>query len=218
VFDNFAEEYLAEGASIPRGSENCQKKCSDFREFPETATDYECHQECTNSNYYREFENGFMRSLHASRYGNFDEGLLDEEVLQQYRSDSTITGRAIDSTSYCDDQQYYLIAGSQEQGFTKKLEQGCPNEAKTFGDSVYQIIDESGSIVAEEQLHSDILFTTDYNPSDGIITAAPEIVETPAVITIPVTGDEKTFTILDDEGSSVYQTSLIGIGARPCKA
>ncbi|MBS3077658.1 hypothetical protein J4233_05305 [Candidatus Pacearchaeota archaeon] len=220
VFDNFAEEYSSPGASIPRESENCQKKCSDFKKFPENTENYGCFKECTNADYYREFENGFMRSLNANRYGGLDENLLNEKILNQYRGKSdgnAITGKAISTAEDCANQQYYLVEQT-EKGFVTTLETGCPNGARTFGDSTFQVKDASGNTVVETSVHSDILFTTDYNPElNGQITAVPQIIDTPIMFTIPATGKENSCKLVNADGNTLYQTSLAEVGATPCK-
>lgn len=212
VAANFAEEYLTEGASIPNGG-NCQKKCSDFNKFP---GEFGCSQECTDSNHYREFENGFMRSLSAPRYGPYDELLMQEAIEKQFRK-GTITGNAISTTSSCEDQEYYLIEETS-QGFKTTLKQGCPSGRPGFGSSYYQITDPAGNILSEKNLDSNTLFTTDSN-SDGQITAAPQMIDNSVSFTIPANekNQDETLTVYDDKNNVVYQTSLTGIGSRPCK-
>jgi hypothetical protein len=214
VMANFAEEYLSEGASIPRGSENCQKKCSDFNKF---LGKFGCSQECTNSNYYREFENGFMRSLNADRYGSYDELLMQDAINNQYHG-SSITGKVTSTTSSCQNQQYYLVEQDDEEKFTVTLNKGCPNGGKNYGDFTYEIKDSSGNILSENLLPSNTLFTTDSN-SDGKITSPKIQTNLPISFTIPATqtNKEDSLTIFNENKEVIYQTSLVGIGARPCK-
>lgn len=214
VFDNFAEEYSSPGASIPRESENCQKKCENFREFREGLKDYGCHKECTESNYYREFQNGFMRSLQADRYGNLNENILEEEVMNQYDPPSKITGNVISTASSCQSEKYFLITQT-ENDFAISKERGCLNGAKTFGDETVIITDKTGQI-SQTKTHSNILFTTDLTSSREI-TAAPKIVKLPKVITVPSTGNEETLSLLDQNTEPIFQATLSETGASPCK-
>ncbi len=213
VFDNAAEEYSSPGASIPRGSENCQRKCEDFRQFPGFEGKFGCHQECTTSSYFREFENGFMRTLNADRYGQHNELILDEEVKNQFRGSTSITGRPI-YQSPCAAQQFYLIEFGEE--LTKEIIEGCAPSGPRFGDNTYQITDAVGEIISEGPTHSDILFTTDFTES-GEITAAPQIVKVPLIITSPATGREQTLEVFNESGRTLFQTELRDIGGRPCK-
>ncbi|MFH1801825.1 MAG: hypothetical protein ABH864_00050 [archaeon] len=212
VFDNAAEEYSLPGASIPSKSENCQKACEDFREFPEHQGEFGCYQTCTESNYYREFENGFMRSLQADRYGLHNELILEEEIYNQFEGDISLSGFATQEDNPCDKQEYYLIEGEQ-----KTLEKGCAQQGATFGPTA-QIEYKLGE-TEEIQLPSNDLFITDYNPTPGaIITAeSPQEVDLPLVVTIPSSGQEQSIIIPDSQGNPGLQISLIGIGAHPCK-
>ena len=213
VFDNAAEEYSSPGASIPRGSENCQRKCSDFRKFPQYSEEFGCHQECTDTSYYREFESGFMRTLNADRYGPHNELILDEEVQRQFRGSTSITGRLI-YQSPCTAQQFYLVEFGEE--VAKEIIEGCAPGGPKFGDYTYRVTDSSGITIHEDFTHSDILFTTDFTES-GEITAAPQIVKVPLIITSPATGREQTLEVFDESGRTLFQTGLEDIGGRPCK-
>jgi len=212
VFDNAAEEYSSPGSSIPSKSENCQKSCDDFREFPEYEGEFECHQTCTESDYYREFENGFMRSLQANRYGPHNELILEEEIYNQFEGDVSLSGFAIQGGNPCDKQKYYLIEGEEIE-----IIEGCAQQGERFGPAA-QVEDSSGDIT-EYPLHSDDLFITDYDPTPGaIITAqSPQKLDLPPITTIPKTGQEESITFPGDQNNPQITLSLKETGATPCK-
>jgi hypothetical protein len=211
VFDNAAEEYYSPGANIPRESENCQSSCGDFRVFPEFEGEPGCYETCTEENYYREAENGFMRSLQASSYGQHNELILEEEIGNQFKGGLQLSGFVTQAASSCAEQEFYIV----EEGAGAEVVRGCTPGGKMFGPPA-ELEYKSGE-TKEVDVHSDLIFITDYDPTPGavIMAESPQEVHLPLVTTIPKTGQESQIIIpYGDESSSV---SLIGVGARPCK-
>lgn len=205
---NFAEEYIAQGASIPRGAENCEEDCSDFKQL-QNSENYDCHKGCTDSNHNREYENGIMKTLHANRYGNLDEDLLREKIEELTQEEVSITG-LVTHENPCEDEQFYLIENGEVEIF-----QGCEPGFEEYGEHSYEITDETGETITTGRTRS-TLFITDYNPETGIPTEPPRIIEE-EIVTVPFTGQEEQLIIYDDQGIQIQETTLKGAGARPCR-
>ncbi|MEK6872746.1 MAG: M64 family metallopeptidase [Nanoarchaeota archaeon] len=75
VFANLADEYTP--STIPSGSKNCRKKCSDFNNLED------CFEGCSKSNYQRSSENSLMRISNSDEYKKLNT-LLIEERLEKY--------------------------------------------------------------------------------------------------------------------------------------
>src|SRR3989344_5767232 len=91
VFAEFAEEYLTDNTNLPRRAKNCVADCTEFEGLNEG-----CYLGCTRSDYYRSIENGVMRTLSVSNYGNFNENVLEERIEEDISSSfSQITGKFV---------------------------------------------------------------------------------------------------------------------------
>ncbi|MBU1988157.1 MAG: hypothetical protein KKD94_01595 [Nanoarchaeota archaeon] len=220
VFDNFAEEYPAENARIPRGAENCQKNC-EFNKFP---GEFDCHQGCTKESYDREFEKGFMRDLGATRYGPYDELLLEEETMEQYeeKSQNTITGSAIAEIEIaCSQQEYILIEGIYEKNnieiTSKELLPGCAPRGKRDGSLYYTVLNENQEVLDTNSFYPEQIFITDFTESGEISSPPEENTQENFIITTPATGQEETLEISDETGEVIEEINLQDAGARPCK-
>ena len=74
-FANLADEYVP--SNIPRGSQNCNKKC------PVYGNIQECFLGCSKEDYYRSVDNSVMRSLDTDNFGELN-NLLIQENLDKY--------------------------------------------------------------------------------------------------------------------------------------
>lgn len=213
AFDNFAEEYLAENSRLPSGSENCQDSCDYFTDrFP--GNEFNCHEGCTKSSLFREFDEGFMKTLSADRYGDFDEALLREELQRKAQQQkSPLTGFAISEN--CEDRQYTLVEARNIDGKPEivsiELVQGCPGPSRESGEVTYKVTKES---LLEEGYFHDQIHVTDYNPdNNGRITSPPEEAEKYLITT---SNTEGTLEIITD-GEVTDTTDLNKVGAQACR-
>jgi hypothetical protein len=223
VFDkvNFAEEYNAEGARIPRSSKNCQENCN---EFTQTSSEFGCYEECSKSNYFREFENGFMRTLSASRYGNYDEELIRQGIQKEItESKKKITGLASYSPEDCANQQYYLIQGTSEDNKinieSKELVQGCAAKPITSGKFDYAILSDNDKISVGTAAQEQIFVTEAPENEDNTINSPPLEPDNSFILTIPASSTEspQALEITDQQNNPLAQIQLNEIGASPCQ-
>jgi len=75
VFSNLADEYVY--SIIPKGSENCKKKCEEFNNLGG------CFKGCSEDGYFRSMENSVMRTSKSKEYGEFN-NLIINKNLQKY--------------------------------------------------------------------------------------------------------------------------------------
>ena len=73
-FANLADEYIP--AKIPYGSKNCQSNCDKF-------TGLGCFEGCSDASHFRSSENSVMKTLRTSKYEQFNENLVKQE-LEKY--------------------------------------------------------------------------------------------------------------------------------------
>lgn len=217
AFDNAAEEYVAEGSSLPSGSQNCQKSCDDFRSFPEEG-ELGCYQGCTKSALFREFENGFMRSLYATSYGENNKFIIQDEIGKQFKK-SSITGFAIKDAG-CENSQFYLIElqfqNNELKVLSKELVSGCPNPNYQFGTLEYSVKDNSGETIYSSTASPEKIFVTDFVEETGVPTEQPRQNDQPFFITVPYTDKESDIEISNSEGT-LTNIPLKQIGSVPCK-
>lgn len=220
VFANFAEEYIS-NARIPRDSNNCQSTCDPFSSLIPEAN---CHEGCTKDSYFREFDEGFMRTLSSDRYGPYNEQLLRdiiEEKTKEAPSDSPLTGNAILTPEDCRNQQYYLIEGTYQNNnveiTSKERVTGCAPASTDYGILNYQVTTDTDQILAEGTLLPQI-FIDSGEEKNGQIEPTPEV-ESPNefILTVPVQDDSQQVDISDDSGNNLASIPLDRVGAQPCQ-
>jgi hypothetical protein len=201
VFANLADEYIP--ASIPRGSENCQTNCKEFEE---------CFEGCSKNNFYRSIEKGVMRTLSSTTYGEFNEKLILEEIVPN----NQITGSVIKEQKNCEEEEYYLIQGSYENGLkilSKSLERGCFG-GNGAGDYNVQLIKNSGEKIFEEDFNPELIFTD--TQTGEIIDGGTFESDKDFYLKIPKIDDTKKVEIILD-GDILASENLYDTGRRPCK-
>jgi hypothetical protein len=213
-----AEEYLAAGASIPREADNCVDSCEEF-----LGLNQDCEQECTTSSHYRSYDEGIMRTLYPSpvTYGEFNEITMEEDIIEQSGGtpDPGITGNAITDPSKAEEQRYKLLETKLENGklevVSKTTEIGYASGFGT-GPNTIRIINEQGTLIAEEKTNAETLFITGQDNPEGEINTPPiEKPDTSFFISIPEESQADTVEINYNQES--YTVSLEGTGAEACR-
>lgn len=227
VFAEFAEEYLADNTNLPRRAKNCVADCTEFEGLNEG-----CYLGCTRSDYYRSIENGVMRTLSVSNYGNFNENVLEERIEEDISSSfsqitgkfvSKITGRAVDRNLDCENQKTFIatVKYSDEKGFEVINEEVIPGCAGGSGHGKfgYRLLDGSGNLILEKNIHLLNLHTEGPGEIvDGLISIEGSEISNPFYsyqIQAPVIEEIDTLQITDEEGR-ISEINLRGAGGRAC--
>jgi len=214
VFSNFAEEYVEEGAKIPKGSQNCQQQCSDFE-----GTKNGCYEGCTSSTYKRSIENGVMRTLSSNDFGTFDENLILQKIEKSItEKSSSITGSVIFSPNQCSEKSYSLIEATYKDGdiniLGKTQQQGCFPE---IGAEQFSYQTQSKGKITKGNFNPELIFTDIQLPGDEILSGEsldPEGVS--FFLQVPL--DSNTLTVSDENGQEFFSQNIANTGAEPCIA
>ena len=191
------DEYVP--ATLPKSSKNCQKTCDLFEE---------CFEGCSKEDYYRSVDNGVMRTLSTSDYGEFDKSLILEKLSSHT---SLITGNVIEEETDCQNQEYYLIQGEYANNgiviSQKSSETGCLG-SNGVGDFSYNLI-----------LSDDSVYTGDFNP-EFIFTDSDEGGEVftsdrEFLLKIPAIKTSKSLEIIKE--TTLAEINLQDIDSRPCQ-
>lgn len=211
AFISLDEEYTP-ASLISSSSKNCKQACSSFK------NNDSCFQGCSNTNYYRAFDNGLMRTLLTNTYGSFDKQLFINKIIQH---SIFITGNAInDQPTDCSQQQYYLIEGDYINGnitiISKTLQQGC---AGGNGDGVYNYTLQStdNSILASASFNPGIVFTDNQLPNQETIQGEDYTNESYFTLKIPADSQVQNLKITDENNNIKSYVVLNDIGARLCR-
>ena len=188
-----ADEYVP--ATLPKKSENCQKTCT-FKP---------CFQGCSNEDYYRSIDNGIMKTLSSSDYGDYNKNLISK-----YLPSNSITGHAIEETQECSNQEYYLIQGNYSedkiQVISKSIEPGCIGNTGV-GDFSYNLI-----------LDNNLNFTGNFNPefifTDSDSEGGVLISDGLFFLKIPIIENAKTLEIIKE--NKIAEINLQE-DSRPCR-
>ncbi|MBI5803758.1 hypothetical protein HY450_00775 [Candidatus Pacearchaeota archaeon] len=216
VFANKAEEYLT-ATRIPRGSDNCVLSCEDFG-----GEEDGCYKECTDSEYYRSVDEGFMRSLNAESYGKFNERTIAEKIFEfsEKKNSNLLAGFATnENPESCENQRFIIVEGNYQNGqieiTSKEKARGCFVNGNEFGLLDYKVIREDGEVIFSGSFLSENIFVTDYNPETGEITAPP-IENEQFIISLPEFQEKAKLQIFEDN-SLLMEIELNDIGERLCK-
>jgi len=186
---NLADEYTP--AEIPRKSENCQSGCDKF------ANQDTCFQGCSKTDFYRSVENGIMKTLSSTSYGQFDESLLNTKMSQKT---STITGSAISEPIDCSNQNYYLIEGNYSQQnkeikiMSRSIEQGCSG-TNGAGPLNYSLILEDNSIYSGGEFNAELIFTDGQQQNEQQISGENFPSDKPFYLKIQIVENAKSLEI-----------------------
>ncbi|MEK6854695.1 MAG: hypothetical protein AABX73_00560 [Nanoarchaeota archaeon] len=208
AFAGLAEEYIP--AKLPRRAKNCAASCSQFGE-----KDDGCFEGCSKEEYYRSIENGIMRSLSSSKFGVFNEFLIQELIENRKTS---ITGRAIIEGVNCNEEKYYLIEGSYDFSnneiilFDKSIENGCLG-GNGYGGFDYQINDKEGRLLSGGVFNPELIFTD--APSGEEITGETYESDKSFILKMPILEGAESLEILHNNKKTIVY--LGDMGARPCK-
>ncbi len=205
AFANLADEYTP--ATIPRTSKNCVKNCDSFQSLGE------CKEGCSDSEHYRSINNGVMKTLSSSNYGEFNTELILQKIPN---AQSKLTSLAISENIDCNEEKYILITGNynQEEIIIKEktIETGCIG-TNGVGDYQLNLILQDDSEL-KENFNPELIFTDiqqDTDLSGGAISNTGEF-----YLKIPKIEDSKTLEISKDN-QLLAQTDFNKIGAMPCK-
>lgn len=190
-----ADEYVP--ATLPRKSENCQKTCN-FQQ---------CFQGCSKEDYFRSIDNGVMKTLSSSDYGDVNENL----ILKQISKSSSITGNIIQDEVNCEKQEYYLIQARYENDniitFNKSVETGCIGN-NGMGDFSYNLVMSDNSTYSEN-FNPELIFT-DSDESGEVLASDREF-----FLKIPIITNSKSLEIIKE--TKLAEINLQDIDSRPCK-
>lgn len=204
LFGNFAEEYRTE--TLPANQQNCKASQSDF-----TSPVDGIYQECSKQSYYRSIESGFMRSLEATQYGQYNEHLLEAQIDNHY-SPLKATGFASQEQENCAAESYYLAEAKYDGTLTPidtYITNGCAQNQQAGSFSYI------GSDGREVSTFEPILFTDGPGREtiDGEDFKDPDL---PVYIPLPLSTPPQ-LSFHDDEGNFIGQMALSDAGARLCK-
>lgn len=199
LFD-LAEEYDAK-ANPPAGSRNCASECSAF------TLNNGCYKECSNSNLMRSINEGVMRTLSTSRYGDWNEYLITEEIKSKLQ-ESRLTGNAISQS--CKDQSYYLVhmknSASGLQSVSSHLVIGC-SPPQTSSDISYEYSNSKGESSQRHDAGSIDIFTDGNDNSFGTIDGETYKGED-VFFTIPYDPNYDSVSFYDSKGNKRGQSML----------
>ena len=211
VFANLADEYTK--VSLQKNSKNCVSDCKNFDGKNEG-----CFEGCSNEDYFRSIDEGIMRTLSSSNFGEFDNHLIQEKMSKY---DESITGSAVENlNNECKIQEYYLIEGIYLQNNTisiikKTLEYGCVGSTGT-GTFSYTIFTSDGNTISGTEFNPELIFTDAQASNESIINGGTLLSDKHFFIKVPVISNSKTIEI-SKLNESLAKTEIEGIGARPCK-
>lgn len=213
AFGNLADEYVGNGANVPRNSQNCRKKC-DFDGMNEG-----CYIGCSQESYYRPSEESVMRDLSTDEYRKFNEYILSKRFSST--SSNAVTGNVISEESVdCSQQSYYLIELQRESGKLRvggiSLEKGCSG-TNGFGGSEFLRYEMYGFsdnlVVVKESINPEYVFTDEF--SDG--ETSGEVLESPENFFVTVPGDEDVQSAELRYGDQQLSIPIHDLEARPCE-
>jgi len=227
AFANFAEEYVAGTAKIPRGSQNCQESCEGFGENTDG-----CFKGCSDSEHYRSIDNGVMRTLSSEEYGTFNERLLNSRIDESMASlfskvtgsFSRITGSAISDNidDTCVNKEFYLgvFDYTEEDGLVLVDEEavvGCAG-GNGYGEIDYSLLDSDGNTILQRNIDPFTLFIEGPGEEEnGLIPIEGDMIERldSVIIQAPVISGIDELRLIDTEGRTT-NVNLIGVGGRAC--
>jgi hypothetical protein len=228
AFANFAEEYVAGTAKIPRGSQNCQESCEGFGDEKDG-----CFRGCSDAEHYRSIDNGVMRTLSSDEYGIFNEGLINSRIDESLASlfskvtgsISRITGSAIagDIDNTCSNREFYLgvFKYTEENGLELIDEEavvGCAG-GSGYGEIDYRLLDSDGNTILQRNIDPFTLFIEGPGDTDenGLIQIEGDITErlSSVIIQAPIIFGIDELKLIDTQGRTT-SVNLIGVGGRAC--
>ncbi len=158
VIAHLSEEYNS-GVTPSAIAGNCQKSCTDFPSKVDG-----CFEECSKGGYMRSIDSGIMRSLSAARLGTFDEKVISDKLTKT--SLTGPTGNAILFEDSCENQAYWLMEASLENGkfklISQELKSGCAPRV-TAGEATYYL-SKQGAIIEGGSFNPNTLFTDGPGP------------------------------------------------------
>lgn len=210
VFANLADEYVP--AKLSRGVKNCVEECDKFGDKSEG-----CFEGCSESDYFRSIDTGVMRSLESSRFGAFNELILEDKISTKKKG---VTGMAVGDDRDCVQEQYYLIEGVYQNDKMQVLGQeiavGCVGN-NGEGEFDYQVLDEKDEMLSKDNFNPEFIFT-DINKSDGVLSGGSAESDRAFILKVPVIDKAKKLDIRR-EGESISSIELDRdkLEAKPCR-
>ncbi len=202
-FASLSEEYAP--SNLPSDSPNCKISCEQFQNS--------CFEGCSKSNYKRSIENGVMRTLSSSDYGEFNKNLITNLIQKRF---STITSNVISEKESCNDHIYLIELTPSEDSLTISsiaLTEGCISNQN--GDYSYQTETSSGEIISRASFSP----TEIYTDAPGVnldLEGETFTSDEPIYLTVPATNLDSTITIQNEQEQIIASGTLDRLGATPC--
>lgn len=209
LFASLSEEYTP--APILRGSKNCVSNCDSFGGSSDG-----CYKGCSDSEYFRSIDSGVMRTLNSNEYGSYNLNLIRGRILD--RTNSKITLFAVQESSVCSSEEYYLLHGinslSGVEIVDKTLESGC---APYTGSGMFKYgVYAEGETIEAVEFNPAYIFTD--GPGDEIIDGVTYVADGQEFyLAIPKQEDAKSVLILNLENQKLQEINVDDLDSRPCR-
>lgn len=202
TYGNLAEEYVI--ASLPRNAKNCVSSCDKF-----SAPIDSCNIECSKTNLYRSINNGVMRTLATSNYGQYNIYLLNKLLEKDKPSEPLITGSQIFEYTECKNKNVVAIDVTENNAkLSSELLQGCaPNNA-----GAGEICIKSNG---EELCYPETVFTDSQDMSTEEVISGEQFISDITTLYLERTTTGQTATIILN-GNEIATISLEQAGATAC--
>lgn len=197
-FASLSEEYTP--SSLSSSSPNCKETCDQFQNG--------CFEGCSKSDYKRSIENGVMRTLSSTDYGEFNKNLIINLIAKRK---STITGNAISNPKSCNNAMYLIELSSDSEINSISLTNGCP--ARPNGRNSFNTVSRNQEKISEGSFSREIY--TDVPGEEGLEGQVFQS-DRPVYITIPATSEDNTITIQNENEEVTDLRTLDRMGATPC--
>lgn len=206
LFANFAEEYRTD--TLPASQPNCKESKEGF-----TPPVDGVYQECSKQDYYRSIDRGFMRSLEATEYGQYDERIMESQIEKHYSPLKT-TGFATQTVQDCASESYYLVSASYDGQTLTPIDtyitNGCP-QSQQAGTFSYTESNGKQTAMFEPILFTDAPGRDTIDGEDFKDPSLPVFVQLPSSVAPQI-------SFHNDRGNLLGQMALDDAGARLCRA